>query len=100
NESQQKQINALLLEEAKARAEKKAAYGKMKDNANAKATISKEDRVKMANERLDKQIEMKAKMKGILNADQYAKWERKMTEKSGKRDHFKKKMQEKKSSKE
>jgi hypothetical protein len=100
DESQQKQVNALLLEEAKARAEKKAAYSKIKEDADAKAAITKEDRVKMMNERLDKQIEMKAKMKNILNADQYAKWEQKMTEKTGKREGFKKKAQDKKLSKE
>jgi len=100
SESQQKQVNALLLEEAKARVEKKAAYSKIKDDADAKAAITKEDRVKMMNERLDKQIEMKAKMKNILNADQYAKWEQKMTEKTGRRDNFKRKVEEKKASKE
>lgn len=100
NESQQKQVNALLLEEARNRAEKKEAYSKIKDNAEAKAALTKEDRVKMMNERLDNQIAMKAKMKNILNADQYAKWEQKMTQKTGKREGFKKKMQESKTSKE
>uniref|UniRef100_UPI00404ADD5F DUF4890 domain-containing protein n=1 Tax=Gelidibacter sp. TaxID=2018083 RepID=UPI00404ADD5F len=100
NESQQKQVNALLLEEARNRAEKKEAYSKIKDNAEAKAALTKEDRVKMMNEHLDNQIAMKAKMKNILNADQYAKWEQKMTQKTGKREGFKKKMQESKTSKE
>src|SRR5690606_5117364 len=100
DESQQKKVNALLLEEEKARVEKKAAYRKMKEDADTKAAITKEDRVKMMNERLDKQIEMKAKMKTILNADQYAKWEQKMTEKTGKREGFKKKAQDRKLSKE
>jgi hypothetical protein len=100
NESQQKQVNAVLLEEARNRAEKKEAYSKIKDNAEAKAALTKEDRVKMMNERLDNQIAMKAKMKNILNADQYAKWEQKMTQKTGKRQGFKKKMQESKTSKE
>ena len=99
NESRQKQVNALLLEEARNRAEKKEAYNKIKDNAEAKAALTKEDRVKMMNERLDNQIAMKAKMKNILNADQYAKWEQKMTQKTGKREGFKKKMQESKTSK-
>ena len=99
NESQQKQVNALLLEEARNRAEKKEAYNKIKDNAEAKAALTKEDRVKMMNDRLDNQIAMKAKMKNILNADQYAKWEQKMTQKTGKREGFKKKMQESKTSK-
>ena len=99
NESQQKQVNALLLEEARNRAEKKEAYNKIKDNEEAKAALTKEDSVKMMNERLDNQIAMKAKMKNILNADQYAKWEQKMTQKTGKREGFKKKMQESKTSK-
>lgn len=100
NETQQKQVNALLLEEAKARAEKKEAYNKIKNDADAKASITKEDRVKMMNERLDSQIVMKAKMKEILNADQYAKWEQKMTEKTGRREGFKKRLQEGKAVKE
>ena len=74
NESQQKQVNAVLLEEAKVRAEKKEAYNKIKDDADAKASITKEDRVKMMNERLDSQIAMKAKMKEILNAEFHLKF--------------------------
>ena len=36
---------------------------------------SKEEHYKMMNERLDKQIAMKNKMKNILNEDQFVKWE-------------------------
>ena len=46
----------------------------MKDGNNEKP--SKEDRLKMMNERLDKQIEMKQKMAKILNSDQMEKWEK------------------------
>ena len=38
-------------------------------------TITKEDKYKMMNERLDRQIEMKQKMKSILNDEQFEKWE-------------------------
>ncbi len=84
-ESQQKEVNALLLEQAKARAEKKENFNK---NSETKPVITKEDRVKLVNERLDGQIAMKAKMKTILNAEQYAKWEQKMTTKTGGKRHF------------
>lgn len=100
DESQQKKVNALLLEEAKKRAEKKQAFSKTNDNADAKAALTKDDRVKQMNERLDNQIAMKAKMKGILTPEQYTKWDNKMTAKTGNRNGIKKKMQEKKTSKE
>ncbi len=41
-----------------------------KDKAEDKK-LSKGDRLKMQNERLNHQIEMKKKMKAILNAEQY-----------------------------
>ena len=48
-------------------------------------TSRKEERLKMKNDRLDAQIANKKKMKSILNAEQYAKWEKKQ----GKRNHMK-----------
>lgn len=77
-ESQQKQIQKLNLENAierKAKMEERQAQ--MKDGN--KEAPSKEERLKMMNERLDKQIEMKQKMAKILNSDQMEKWE-KMTQ--------------------
>jgi hypothetical protein len=73
--SQQKQIQKLNLENAidrKAKMEERQAQ--MKDGNKEKP--SKEDRLKMMNERLDKQIEMKQKMAKILNSDQMEKWEK------------------------
>lgn len=73
-DKQQKEVESILLEEAKMRkakmAERKAKMGKT-DGVKP----SKEERLKMVNERLDQQIEMKKKMKAILNAKQYEKFE-------------------------
>ena len=65
---QQNEVSALLLKQAKLRQSKKEAY------LNSKAIEEKENRFKMANARLDRQIEMKKKMKDILSTDQYEKW--------------------------
>ncbi|MFC4722303.1 DUF4890 domain-containing protein [Geojedonia litorea] len=74
NESQQKQLMALNLEEAKLRKIKMEERKAMKDKAE-KTAPTKEDKLKMANERLDHQIALKAKMKSILNKEQFEKWD-------------------------
>lgn len=74
NESQQKEIKKLILENASSRKSKMEAF-KAKKESGEMAKPSKEERLKMMNERLDKQIEMKAKMKKILSDEQYAKWQ-------------------------
>jgi len=74
-EAQQKKIEKLNLENAKDRkAKMEARQAKMKDSKGEKP--SKEERLKMMNERLDKQIEMKQKMKKILDDEQLEKWEK------------------------
>ncbi|MBJ7880229.1 hypothetical protein [Gelidibacter salicanalis] len=78
NDKQQKDVSVIFLEEAKFRANKKAAMTKDK----GEQSLSKEERLKMKNERLDRQIAMKKKMKTILSAEQYEKWE-KMGQKRG-----------------
>ena len=81
--SQQKQVEKLQLEKAKERkAKMEARQAKMKDAKGEKP--SKEERLAMMNERLDKQMEMKKKMKQILNADQFEKWEKMQGRKQGK----------------
>ena len=70
-ESQQKQIEKLHLENAKER----------QSLREERQTKMKEDRLSAMNERLDRQIEMKAKMKKILNSDQFEKWEAMQTRK-------------------
>lgn len=73
-EAQQKQVLALSLENAK---DRKAFMEKRQDKQKEKEakTASKEEKLKMKNDMLDKQIAMKAKMKEILNEEQYKKWE-------------------------
>ncbi len=78
-EAQQQKIKPLLLEEAKLRQEKRDAR-----KATVKEKPSKDEHLAMINERLDRQIAMKQKMKTILNAEQYKKWENTLAKK-GKR---------------
>lgn len=74
-EKQQIQVKELLLQQATLRKEKRDARKKMKENGED-SKPSKEERVKMMNTHLDEQIEMKQKMKSILSAEQYDKWEK------------------------
>ncbi|MEZ4852764.1 hypothetical protein [Flavobacterium sp.] len=69
---QQEQIKALMLEAGKEKEAKREAF-KAKKDGNEKP--SKEEMLKMKNDRLDSQIEMKAKLKAILTEKQYEKWE-------------------------
>ncbi|MGB1307735.1 MAG: hypothetical protein ACPG6B_02410 [Oceanihabitans sp.] len=81
NEKQQKQIKAMYLDRinnnSKMRAEKR------KEVAIKKAEINSQ-RMEAKNKRLDRQIALKAKMKDILNAEQYTKWEAIIASKSKK----------------
>jgi hypothetical protein len=89
NEAQQNKIQALFLEEAKLRKAKMEDRKAIKENSETK-TFTKEDKFKMMNERLDHQIEMKQKMKSILNAEQFEKWEASMEKMEYKRQGKKK----------
>lgn len=83
-EAQQKQIQKINLENAVDRkAKMEARQAKMKDDNAEKP--NKEERLKMMNERLDKQLEMKQKMSKILNEDQFEKWEKMHSGKRGKK---------------
>lgn len=75
SEKQQAQVKALFLEQAIERKAKMEEREKLMKDKDAKKP-SKEERLKMQNARLDAQIEMKKKMKSILTADQYEKWEK------------------------
>lgn len=70
---QQQDVSVLFLEQATLRQSKKEAYLSSKSNDENKS-FSKDERFKMANARLDQQIAMKKKMKGILSTEQYEKW--------------------------
>lgn len=83
---QQKQVHKLILEEATAR----QSYREANKPADGEK-LSKEDIVKIQNLRLDKQIEMKREMKAILNAEQYAKFEKMKLRKHRKKGKRKKK---------
>ena len=85
--SQQKEVEKIHLEKAKEQqAFREDRQAKRKDGKGEKPT--KEERLERMNGRLDKQIEMKEKMKKILNDEQFEKWEkinkRKQFQKSGK----------------
>ena len=82
--SQQKQIEKLNLENAKTRKSKmEARQANRKDGKGEK--LNKEERLARMNERLDNQMEMKAKMKKILNDEQFTKWEAISTRKHDKK---------------
>ena len=74
-EAQQKKVEKLNLENAKERKAKMDERQAKRKDGNAERP-SKEERLAMMNERLDKQMEMKKKMKQILNDDQFEKWEK------------------------
>ncbi|NJX16599.1 hypothetical protein [Tamlana crocina] len=80
NKSQQDDIYNISLENAKKRKEMMEAYKAKKESGNMEKP-SKEERLKMMNAKLDHQIAMKAKMKKILNEEQYAKWEKPLARK-------------------
>lgn len=71
-EKQQKEIKNLMLEEGKTREAKMEDFKGKREKGEKP---SKEEMLKMKNDRLDKQIEMKKKMKTILDEKQYEKWE-------------------------
>ena len=73
NDKQQKEIYAMNLENATKRKEMMAAFkAKKEDGKNERP--SKEQRLAMENAKLDHQIATKAKMKTILDKEQYEKW--------------------------
>ena len=93
DQGQQDKVYKINLENAtqrKAMMEERKA----KKEAGTVEKPSKEERLKMMNDRLDHKIEEKAKMKKILNDEQYAKWvksqEKKDHKKSDKKNNNKK----------
>ncbi len=75
NESQQAEVKKINLENATKRKAMMAARNSQKESDEL-VKPTKEERLKMANMKLDHQIAMKAKMKAILNDEQFAKWEK------------------------
>lgn len=77
SEKQQEQVYNLLLQGEKEREQMRAE----RKSQTREQKLSKEEKLERQNARLDKQIDMKKKMKEILNAEQYAKWEKLMESK-------------------
>lgn len=75
SESQQAKIQKINLENATKRKAIMEARKAKKESGELKKP-TQEERLKMKNTKLDHQIAMKAKMKDILNDEQYAKWEK------------------------
>ena len=75
NESQQAKIQKINLENATKRKAMMAERKAKKESGTAQKP-TQEQRVKMANAKLDNKIATKAKMKKVLNEEQYAKWEK------------------------
>ena len=75
NKSQQAEIKKIKLENATKRKAMMAERKARKESGEAQKP-TQEQRLKMANTKLDHKIAMKAKMKNILNEEQYAKWEK------------------------
>ncbi|MCF6278731.1 MAG: hypothetical protein L3J14_00105 [Flavobacteriaceae bacterium] len=74
-ESQQDEIQKIHFRNAIDRKFKKEE--RRKKGAQIKALkLSKEERLQMMNNRLDKQIEMKKQFREVLNEKQYEKWEK------------------------
>lgn len=71
NTQQQSQVESILLKEAKERAANKLTK-------EERAELTKEQKVAKMEKMLEKRIETKRQMKSILNADQYAKFEKMM----------------------
>lgn len=82
-DQQQVEVEKLLFNEAKVRMAKKEEFKANREKLQGEK-LSIEERLKMTNERLDHQIEMKKKMKAILNAEQYAKFEKSQGKRQGK----------------
>jgi periplasmic protein CpxP/Spy len=89
NKSQQAEVYKLNLENANMRKNMmETRKAKMQSGSMEKPT--KEQRLAMENAKLDHQIAMKAKMKTILNNDQYVKWEKSLEKMAHKMDGMKK----------
>ena len=70
--SQQKEIAPIIAEQT---TKTEAKRNEMKARKEAKKPLTANEKFEMKNKSLDNQIEMKAKMKKILNTEQMQKWE-------------------------
>lgn len=82
DDKQQKEIKALLLEQAKKREAKKAEMMAKREKGEKPTS---DEKFAMKSEMLDEQIAMKTKMKKILKPEQFKKWEEMREERMEKR---------------
>lgn len=82
-ESQQKDVYNISLENAKLR-KAHMAERKAKRESGETTKLTKEERLAKANKMLDHRIAVKAKMKDVLDKDQYARWEKMMAKRQAK----------------
>ncbi len=75
NEAQQKQVQQLHLEQAQLRKAKRSEQGESEEGETG-ARPTKEERYERHLSRLDAMMAHKAKMKSVLSAEQYEKWEK------------------------
>ncbi|WP_460219854.1 hypothetical protein [Psychroserpens sp. MEBiC05023] len=87
NEKQQSQVKEVMLEEANFRKQKMKEKELMRDAKKTKSSVKienvKEIDPKAINNRLDRKIEVKKKMKSILSEEQYNKWEKMQVRRHG-----------------
>lgn len=72
NASQQKEMAAVIAEQS---AKREAKMAEMKEKKATQKKLTANEKFEMENKMLDNQIEMKEKMKKILNDKQMEKWE-------------------------
>lgn len=85
-EAQQDDIYIINLENAKLR-KAHMTERKAKRESGEATKPTKEERLAMANKMLDHKIAVKAKVKKILNEEQYARWEKMMAKRQAKMKH-------------
>jgi hypothetical protein len=90
NSNQQKEVKAIILEQAKKR---EALKVEMKAKREKGEKLSADERYEKQSDILDDQIEFKAKLKKVLTADQMKKWEVKQEERKEKIAKMKRKAQ-------
>lgn len=94
--SQQKEMAVIIADQ---NSKREAKIAEIKANKEAKKQLMADERFKMENEKLDAQMEHKAKMKKVLNKEQFEKWE-KNQEKRNEKMHKMKRAHHQKSKKE
>jgi hypothetical protein len=74
NAKQQEQMKSIIGEQT---AKRESRMKEMKANKDTNSKLSSDERFTRKSQMLDEQIAMKAKMKTILSADQFEKWDAK-----------------------